>query len=231
MMQGAEPFGIEAEISVRRAGRAGAVVMTRSLATLSEIHDRDSAMVIVTRALPHGLENWLAAWAPHAPHVDGWLDADADVSFVAAGLPPGELRDAFVVDLATLLRGFMRVAGVARCRLAAGPVRNDSCRKFHVDHIPLRLITTYAGPGTEWVPDHAVDFTALDHPESCDCASPPSLVRDPSAVRHATAGDVLLMKGELYSNDVRGQVHRSPPIQGTNITRYVVVLTAPGRSS
>ena len=130
-----------------------------------------------------------------------------------------------------MIRTFARVADISRFRMVAGPVFNDSCRRFHIDHLRLRLITTYVGPGTEWVDESNADFTALDHPESCDCENPPSLVRDTEKVHRAKAGDVLLMKGDLYSNDLRGQVHRSPPIEGTSLTRYVVVLTLPGRFS
>ena len=231
MMSLIEPFLVDLGVRSRRPRPAGCVVKLHSLEALSGIHERDTAMVIGERRLPAPLAPWLAAWAPHAPHVDTKVDVGEDLSPVLLGLPPGPMRDWFHTDLQELVVSFGRVAGVRRFRLVAGPVRNDSCRRFHVDHLRLRLITTYLGPGTEWVDQGNVDFTALDHPESCDCDNPPSLVRDEGKIQRATAGDVLLMKGDLYSNDVRGQVHRSPPIDGTGVVRHVVVLTLPGRFS
>jgi hypothetical protein len=81
----------------------------------------------------------------------------------------------------------------------------------------LEPMTTHRGPGAEWADEGNVDFTALDHPESCDCENPPSLLRDKAKVHRAKALDVLLMKGYVHSNDVRGQVHRSPPIEWTSL--------------
>jgi len=231
MMALLEPFLSDLGLTRRVPRRSGSVVKHTGLSALSSIHDPTTAMVVAERTLPTELPRWLSAWVPHAPHVDTKVNADADLSSLFRGLPPGPLRDWLEADVRALVRAFASVTETSRFRIVAGPVFNDSCRRFHIDHLRLRLITTYLGPGTEWADEGNVDFTALDHPESCDCENPPSLVRDFAKVRHAKAGDVLLMKGDLYSNDVRGQVHRSPPIEGTSLTRYVVVLTLPGRFS
>ena len=31
--------------------------------------------------------------------------------------------------------------------------RTDGCRKIHTDFVSLRLLCTYAGPGTDWLPN------------------------------------------------------------------------------
>ena len=42
---------------------------------------------------------------------------------------------------------------LARFELRLEVVRTDSCRKFHADYVTARLITTYAGEGTDWLAD------------------------------------------------------------------------------
>lgn len=85
------------------------------------------------------------------------------------------------------------------------------CPKFHVDHVPCRLITTYAGPATEWLPDDCVDRNRLgvagwNNEES-------GLLTKADAVQQLLPGDVALLKGESWEgNEKRGVVHRSPLI-------------------
>ena len=36
------------------------------------------------------------------------------------------------------------------------------CARYHVDNVPMRLLVTYAGQGTEWIPDTAADRRAFE---------------------------------------------------------------------
>lgn len=127
-------------------------------------------------------------------------------------------------DVVGLVTRFAAVARSARVRIGLGAVHGDQCRKFHADMHRYRLITTYVGPGTEWVPEEAVDRAAMAHPPDCPCDANRKIVRDPSAVRRAAAGDVLVMRGSLAPGGL-GAVHRSPPIEAEGIVRIVLVVT------
>ena len=35
-----------------------------------------------------------------------------------------------------------------------------SCKRFHIDNVPVRLLVTYYGIGTEWIPSNACDYSA-----------------------------------------------------------------------
>ena len=131
-------------------------------------------------------------------------------------------------DLTDLLERLGSLAAAPRLRVWFGPVRGDQCRKFHVDYVRYRLVTTYVGPGTEWVPPGAVARAALEHPPDCPCDANRAIVPDGAAVQHAAIGDVLVMKGALHP-DGRGVVHRSPPIAGTGVTRVVLIASAEAR--
>ena len=132
------------------------------------------------------------------------------------------------MDVAVLISRLAHLADARRLRVSLGAVRTDQCRKFHVDYVRYRLVTTYVGPGTEWVPDSAVRREALDHPPDCPCDANKEIVKDASAIRHAVPGEVVVMKGALHPNSL-GAVHRSPPIEGTGRVRVVLIASTVDR--
>jgi len=81
-------------------------------------------------------------------------------------------------------------------------VSDDACRRFHKDRTDLRIITTYAGRGTQWI----------------DTAEGPA-----PEVQELPTGVVGLFLGHRDGEDAR-ILHRSPPISETGGARLVVVL-------
>ncbi len=94
------------------------------------------------------------------------------------------------------------------------PLRSSMCPKFHVDHVPCRLVTAYCGAGTEWLPPHCVDRSKLG-PGSAGLSDDKSgLYPSLRAIEQLHAGDVALLKGELWEgNEGAGLVHRSPAVE------------------
>lgn len=74
------------------------------------------------------------------------------------------------------------------------------CSRFHVDVVPQRLLVTYVGQGTEWIPDEAADRNAFVKlkPNS-------KILLDPSALQHMGPWDVTVFRG---GRD--GLLHRTP---------------------
>lgn len=212
-------------LSAQLAGPSKRSRAAAELAASEQLASDEVNLVTWHRELPPTLEAQLASWVQHHPaHFDSFVTLPSyDLAEATSGLAEPS-RTWILADLAVLLARLADLAGTRRLRISFGAVRTDQCRKFHVDHVRYRLVTTYLGPGTEWVPDHAVDRAALAHPASCPCDANKSIVRDEAAVRHAIAGDVLLMKGARHPSQ-RGAVHRSPPISGTGQVRVVLVAS------
>lgn len=199
----------------------------RSIEAIGRLQRSDVNLVSWHRELPAGLDVQLEAWVrrDHA-RFDQAVAAQHpgdDLAKATSGLS-GSIRDWLIADIADLLARLAALADARRMRVSFGAIRSDQCRKFHVDWVRYRLITTYLGPGTEWVPDPAVDRTALEHPADCPCDANKNIIRDATAVMCAAPGEVLLMKGVRHP-DSPGTVHRSPPLGETGQVRVVLVAS------
>jgi hypothetical protein len=184
---------------------------------LDRIEHPGVKLAIWQRELPDGLSRALLDWAGReSATFEGQTRAEArDLEPSLAGVHAGRWREWLLEDLVSVAKDFVRLAGVKSCSIRFGAVRGDQCRKFHTDRVRLRLITTYAGPG--------VRRAALVQPAACPDLANREIVKHTRVVRHARAGDVLLMKGAMGGGT--GVVHRSPPIEQHGLLRVVLVMS------
>ncbi|MBA4263661.1 MAG: hypothetical protein C0453_01140 [Comamonadaceae bacterium] len=136
----------------------------------------------------------------------------------ASGTPMGNMRDLFTFDVADLVGRFAAITGTDTVALRMDLITGNACRRWHRDCLPLRLICTYRGPSTLWVPP-ALAALALNHAED-ELASQASQLQ---------TGDVALLKGCGWAEQTHdaGTVHRSPRMEGTGLVRLVLVLDLP----
>lgn len=115
-----------------------------------------------------------------------------------------DARNPLCDDIVELVEMFSDLFGCSRVGLRFTTLEKPMCPRFHVDRLGCRLITTYAGVATEWLPHAYVDRARLAGQEAGLCAREQDIQRlDP--------GDVALLKGEGWEgNEGRGIVHRSP---------------------
>jgi hypothetical protein len=121
---------------------------------------------------------------------------------------PGLLREAsdlhgyegFVADVVWLVEAFTCLLGARRIGLRLRVLEGAMCPRFHVDHVPLRLLTTYAGAGSEWLEEGRLDRARLQVEHA-----------PVDNIRRLSAGEVAVLKGEKWlGNEGRGLIHRSP---------------------
>ena len=74
------------------------------------------------------------------------------------------------------------------------------CARYHVDNVPMRLLVTYAGQGTEWLPDSSADRRAFE-----SGAPNEQIVKDPSNRQFISPWDISLFRG-----GPQGLLHRTP---------------------
>ena len=74
------------------------------------------------------------------------------------------------------------------------------CRRYHKDNVPLRLLLTYSGAGTEWLPDYAADQYAYENGLPNE-----KIIKAPEARQFMSNWDIAVFRG-----GPRGVLHRTP---------------------
>lgn len=137
---------------------------------------------------------------------------------------PVYVNDFLFKDFGDLTNTFAKLAGTNTFHMFFGIVNTDQCCKFHADFLRLRLQCTYSGLGIEWAPNEIVNRDAMVNSSKIPYIANSSIITNMSHIKHAIAGDVLLMKGNNFGNAL-GVVHRSPPIESTKRARVVLMLS------
>jgi len=129
------------------------------------------------------------------PNLHGLLSGYSDL--------PGQA--AFLADVAWLVRAYACLLDARRIGLRLRALDGAMCPRFHVDHVPLRLITSYAGPGSQWLAEGELPRQLLGGAQA--------VPRDGALVEQIGCGHVALVKGERWvGNEGRGLIHRSPAL-------------------
>ncbi|MDN2655958.1 DUF1826 domain-containing protein [Cobetia sp. 14N.309.X.WAT.E.A4] len=124
-------------------------------------------------------------------------------------LPAPDAGAALIEDIYVLGEAIGELFDVQDIGMRLEMTQSAMCPRFHVDRIPVRLVTTYEGPGTQWLPEQAADRLALGH----GVAGHRDICRDPEQIRELRPGSLALLKGECWpGNEGHGLIHRSPVV-------------------
>lgn len=127
-------------------------------------------------------------------------------------------------DIALLVDMFCYLFELKETGMRLKVLDKAMCPKFHVDKVPCRLVTTYQGMATEWLPHEVVDQTKLGWGCNGLPDSESGLYQSESNIQKLDCGDVALMKGTLWEgNENAGLVHRSPELIA-NEKRLILTL-------
>jgi hypothetical protein len=168
-------------------GPAAIVVECLSPSVLLRIHEPKTGLALWRRPTRVGLHRAAVALLAPDPFC---VTAEGDPGPASRAL----MRDLPVAgrmleqDIAFLARLFAKVTQAASVRLRLEHVNDNACRRHHVDAVRLRLLCTYAGPGTEWV----------------DAAG---------ETRRTPTFQVGIFKGSVYPDAAPRVLHRSPPVE------------------
>jgi len=122
-----------------------------------------------------------------------------------------ENTDALIEDITKLVDMFCSLFDLKQAGLRLTALDRVMCPRFHVDKVPCRLVTTYLGCSTQWLPHEAVNRTKLgtgnnDLPDELS-----GTYRSAEDIQQLTNGDVALLKGAMWEDsEPISLVHRSP---------------------
>lgn len=130
--------------------------------------------------------------------------------FDQAGIEHRRAQSLLARDIASLAGLYADVAGPGRVEVRVEHDPTAHCPAFHQDNNVLRLLTTYAGPGTEWLPEDRLDRRELGLQGRAAAAANEAIAL--GAPERAEPGEVLIGKGLKYGRGHGTFVHRSPSI-------------------
>lgn len=116
-------------------------------------------------------------------------------------------------DLLELSCRYAKASQSRTVKLRLETVTDDGCRRFHLDNVVMRLVVTYCGAGTQWVPPVFAN-AARDQQTAYD-----------GPLNAVMTGDVALFRGK--KSGAPGLIyHRSPPLAQGAPARLVAVIDA-----
>lgn len=176
-----------------------------------DIRAPDCPLVIEPRGLPFpaAVLSGLMARPEFELRIEGAPDALAGQM---DAMPEPLVRDA-----TNLARRFARFMGVEQVRLRLERIDRDACRKVHADYTDLRLLCTYAGPGTDYAPPR------------CDEEDCPGCDNGDGGARleRMATGWIGLFKGRTFAPGHEPALHRSPPVAISGEKRLLLVIDTP----
>lgn len=169
------------------------------------IRQADRHLAVAARALGQDLEKAARACLARGPSLI--LSAgtpDALARELMPVFPPAQR--AVLEDALGLADSYCAAAGMEAVRFRLERITDDSCCRFHVDHVVLRLLCTYVGPAVQW-------RMAAEG--------------EVAPVQQVATGAVALLKGRCYPGwQPEGAVeHRSPPLSTLPMPTQRLVLT------
>ena len=203
---------------------------SKKVEVLSDIYQEEHNLAIWQRTLPSTL---LTA-------IDAFLLSNSTFSCTLAVTPDNALStvkkalkgaknsvecvDALSEDVAELVDMFCCLFDLKQAGLRLTALSHAMCPRFHVDKIPCRLITTYQGIATEWLPHDRVNRAALGGYRNEMSDEQSGIYQQTEDIHQLQRGDVALLKGERWEgNENAGLVHRSPSLM-PNEKRLLLTL-------
>ncbi len=122
------------------------------LDALGEITRPDVNLAVWNRPLPPGIGPGCARLAAAAPFRAAAEGSPEEVVAAVADVLPGNPPFGLLLDLHELSLCFALLTGHETVQLRLCGIDGDSCKRFHADAVGLRLLCTYHGAGTEWLP-------------------------------------------------------------------------------
>ncbi|MGI9299358.1 MAG: DUF1826 domain-containing protein [Luminiphilus sp.] len=193
-------------------------VIGDDVSCLPEIYQDDVNMAIWNRALDPLLRASVTRLVMTDPSFQiGLMTTPRSVYKSLVKALPDSDTDVLAEDITCLVDMFSCLFEVEHVGLRLTVLRGAMCPRFHVDKVPCRLISTYVGPGTQWLEHQTVDRSKLGPSACSESDHERGTYTSEQDIRVLQSGAVGLLKGEAWDgNEGAGLVHRSPSVEGAS---------------
>lgn len=191
------------------------IFFAQNVADLKDFGTRAEQLAIVPRQAPCGAgklfnelmqKSFTTAGYVRKAHAVKDIHDIVEICMPQALQCKGAYQD-WIEDMAEICEVFCDTQGTDAICFWLGTQRG--CRRYHVDNVPMRLLVTYAGKGTEWLLDDVADRDAF-----AQGAPNEKIVKNASQLKAMQQFDVAVFRG-----GPQGLLHRTPDaaLEGASI--------------
>tara|TARA_Y100000992_G_scaffold269221_1_gene208803 strand:+ start:918 stop:1568 length:651 start_codon:yes stop_codon:yes gene_type:complete len=182
------------------------IYQSNKLQDLENFDEYSAQLGIIERSMPVGVDAFFQKLMRSHFKFSGEVSKDAaflDIRNIlnkefSQEIKAELLYDEWLEDMAEVCKTFCVLEKIEAVSFHLGTQR--ACRRYHIDNVPKRMLVTYAGKGTEWLPDEAADREAFLSGEPNE-----KIIKDPSALQFINQWDVAVFRG-----GPEGVLHRTP---------------------
>ena len=182
------------------------IFKTRDIKELLKHQSESIQLSVVNRDKPVGANKLFKKLMQKNFRVIGIVSKENSIkdieSLLEKDIPDNLKKDTFyqswISDMAQICELFSTINKSKAVDFCLSTVRG--CRRYHIDHVPMRLLVTYAGKGTEWIPDEAADRKSFENG-----APNEKILKDPLQRKFMETWDIAIFRGGS-----RGLLHRTP---------------------
>ena len=117
--------------------------------------------------------------------------------------------ETWINDITHLCKIFSDIQNTNSISMWIGSKRG--CKRYHIDNVPQRLLVTYSGEGTEWLPDDAGDKIAYLNGEPNE-----KILKNSKRKQIVNEWDIAIFKGGS-----EGLLHKTPD---TALNKHSILL-------
>ena len=127
-------------------------------------------------------------------------------------------------DISKIVKIFCTLFNVNSVWLRLDAIDKPMCPRFHADYLKCRLVSTYIGPATQWIPHDLVNHSKLGSGNEGKSDKESGLFLKDADIKQLNIGDIGLLKGEAWEgNQGGGMVHRSPHSEDSKQRLYMTI--------
>ncbi len=129
-------------------------------------------------------------------------------------------------DIWLLVRLFCEIADISSARVRVERIEDNGCQLFHADSLRIRMLCTYAGPGTEWLTEDNVRFDQLGLQGRSVEEANRAIVVNEGRIQRVQPWHVAVFTGS-QRGDALPLVHRSGPVRSKADHRIRLCIDSP----
>ncbi|NMP31573.1 DUF1826 domain-containing protein [Thalassotalea sp. M1531] len=201
-------------------------VVSRYPDVLTEIYQEKVNIAIWQRTLSNSCLENVSELLTQQPNFKVVVTVTPDEAYqhLAEHLSSFQNQHELCQQVSLLVDMFCTLFELKRVGLRLTALDRPMCPKFHVDKVPCRLVTTFTGSATQWLENNVIDRTKLGAGSIGLPDEESGVYESEEQINQLLTGDVALLKGEgWFDNLDGGLVHRSPAVK-VNERRLLLTL-------